>query len=120
MADLEDRSRLATNQLFIGRVTAAVWVTANAVGVEATTASQQPRHVKRVELARQALQRPEEVGAWFARAAAGNTGIGNTFGDHAGPTDDDRVAAVLDATIQTYVAAAWDTVAGVWPWERGA
>lgn len=117
-ADLEDRFRLAENVLFVQRVTGAVLVTANTIGAEATGTNVQ-RAQRRTVLIVATLERPAEVGAWFARAAAGNTGIANTFADTAG-VDDVKVAAITDSAIQTFVAAAWDIIAGVQPWERGA
>lgn len=117
-ADLEDRSRLAANTQFIARVTGAILVTANTVGAEATGTNTQ-RADKRTRLIHSILLDPTTVGTQFARAAAGNTGIANSFADAAGADDNVKQLAVTDAAIQSFVASAWDVIAGVQPWERG-
>lgn len=117
-ADLEDRSRLALNQSFIDRVTGAVLVQANTVGMEAS-GNNKERAEKRTMLIALVLANPEFLGLQFARAAAGST-LANTFADTVGANDDIKVVGITDAGITTYVAAAWDVIAGVQPWERGA
>lgn len=125
-ADLEDRSRLAANADFLARVTGAVLVYANTVGGEAIPAGQNAKkYERRTDLIHSVLTDLGGVAARFARAAAGSTAIANAFADAATaapgtPAEKDvaGVNAVLDAAISTYVAAAWDVIAGVQPTER--
>jgi hypothetical protein len=112
-----DRKALAENTLFADRVTGAVLVYANTVGGEVTGSNVQKAE-KRARLIAQTLSNPTTVGTQFARAAAGGT-MANTYADTAGAPDV-KLAAITDAAISTYVAAAWDIIAGVQPWERGA
>lgn len=116
-ATLSDRALLAENEAFTARVTGAVLVHANTVGAEATGSNVQKAE-KRTRLIQQVLADPERVGAQFARAAAGSP-LANTYADTQG-TVDAKVAAITDTAINTYVSAAWDVIAGVQPWERGA
>jgi len=112
-----DRSALAANTTFVDRVTGAVLVQANTVGAE-NTGSNVQKAEKRTRLIRQVLTDPAATGTQFARAAAGST-LANTYADTVG-TVDAKVAAITDAAITAYVASAWDVIAGVQPWERGA
>lgn len=117
-ADLEDRARLASNTDFITRVTGAVLVQANTVGGEVIPAGQNARkYERRTNLIRSVLVDLDGVCAQFARAAAGSTTIADAFANAAGD-DTAKVAAISDSAINTYVAAAWDVIAGVQPTER--
>lgn len=110
-----DRTALAANQQFIDRVTAAVLKYANTVGGE-STGSNVPRAERRTRLIGRSIAANSTVGAEFARAAAGSN-----LADAAYPTAGTlNLAAVTDAAIDSYVAAAWDVIAGVQPYERGA
>ncbi len=110
-----DRAALAENPAFVDRVTGAVLVYANTVGAE-TTGTDVQRAEKRTALIGRALTSPDMVGAQFARAAAGS-GLADTAYATPGTVN---LTAVTDAALGSYVAAAWDVIAGVQPWERGA
>jgi hypothetical protein len=122
-ATLADRTRLGELVSFQARVQGAMQQVANTVGAE-TGAAASDRANRRLELVREVLARPEFLSQQFARAAAGwnptspANDIADTFADAVGATDDIKQAAISDATIVAYVTGAWDTLAGVRPWER--
>lgn len=112
-----DREALARNPGFDIRVTGAVLVFANTVGAEAIPNGQNAmKYQRRTALIAQVLADPDRIGAQFTRAAAGST-LANTYADTAGD-DATKLAAISDAAISAYVAAAWDVIAGVQPTER--
>lgn len=121
-ATLHDRQRLAQITLFRERIKGACLKVANDVGLE-TAAEPSDRARRRIDLVNELLQQPDTIATRFAHAAAGwnptspATDIADTFAEATG-TDDQKVAAITDATLQSYVAGAWNVVAGVMPWER--
>lgn len=116
-ATLQDSYDLSNNAVFNQRVEGALMVTCNTVGSEAAKNMTQWTE-KRYALVRQALARPTEVAALFVAAAAGNSGMANTYNATSG-TSDQKQAAITDSTIATFIAAAWDVIAGVMPSDKG-
>lgn len=109
---------LANSAVFQQRVYGALLVYANTVGAEAAKPLTQWTE-KRYLLLRQVLVQPDEYADRFARAAAGNAAIVAAYVADAGATPDAKQAAVTDNVIDTFVAAAWDVVAGVMPVDKG-
>lgn len=97
------------------RVHGALLVYCNTVGAEATGTNVQKAE-KRTRLIARVLQDPAGMAAIFARALAGSA-LANDHADTGG-TDQQKLDAISDAEISAYVAAAWDIIAGVQPWER--
>lgn len=120
-ANLQEAYDLSNSPIFNQRVEGAVLAACNTVGAEASKPAGTPASwtEKRFALVRQALARPTDVAGLFANAAAGSTSIANAYSAQAGTTPDQKQVGVTDAAISSFIAGAWDVIAGVMPTDKG-